>query len=415
MSSYLLSIFIFIVFLLPEVLSGSNIKILTTSKDIFIPPAIAENGKSFVYTGFDEETRKPAIFVAYRNSDGNFSKPVAAVTTETIVKSLGESLISFPYSGLYSHVGFNSPTIQDDIITFCSILKSWKKGVFYGIKNSGRWTVSPIVLQGDDAPETSGLFFRSFYGAYISINSEIIFLTVLNDSSEAIYAFKITPSQNTMLGKVVQLYSSDDNIYDFYNLSVAQGNFAIRADDPSGKTFIYVYSRKDNKLVKTAPDEYGEMPQGHRITIKGPSFFDGKIAYSAYGESHDRKPTYAIYTNAGNNNFSVPIIVTGKMIPSLNVEFSKVWNPTLSIKNNKAYIAFMGYNARNDKYSGVYFACIENGEVTLKSIAVPGQEIGDHKVIKSAEIGAVSMRDGIIPMAIKLKSGESVIAVTKVY
>ncbi|MCP3964796.1 MAG: hypothetical protein GY750_08135 [Lentisphaerae bacterium] len=397
-------------------LNGYDIEELAVSRYVFTPPAIAENGRSFVYTGVIGNTREIAIFVSHMNNNGTFSKPVPAVTTKMTVVGLNQRFNSFlPFSGQYTPTGFNSPTIQNDIIAFSGTLDNWKQGVFYAIKSSGRWQAYPIAMQGEKIPEKQKLFFKSFNAPYCTINSEVIFLASLENKIDVVYKCRIPHHYNgENITAELQCFS-DANLFNFYNISVAQGNFAMRAQTATGKSYIHVFDHAEKKLVIARPEDYTGLPKGN-LSVGGPSFFDGKVAYSVSSSDEYGKVSYAIYTNAGNNRFSKPVVTSGKAINSSNSLLLKLlWNPTLFIKDNKAYIVFMGYLTENESTSGIYLAEIENGKVSVKAVAVPGQKLSGNRIISSAEIGAVGIRNGVIPMALKMNDGDSVIAVTKIY
>lgn len=407
--------------IIPFTLMGNNIHELTKSKCILIPPSIAENGRSFVYVGIDSKNNGPAIFISRLKNDGSFSPPTVAVNT----RSIGEGLETYFRTFHAKHGewaatkfrpagGFSSPTIQDNIITFSANLKDLRKGIFYAIQQSGKWKVYPIALQGQKAPDTAGLTFQDFDAPYITTNSEAIFLASLSNEKNIIYSFNVLPESKKKRFSI--LCKSSKNKDNFFDISVAKGTFAVPASDVSENTYMYIFNRASRKLIKTVPKIYKGLPVGQKIFFRGPSFFDGKLAYSAYIlKGKNKKYTYAIYSNAGGNTFSEPVVISGKLIKSLNDKFSTVIHPTLFIKNKKAFIVFMGQLIGKNNRAGVFLATIKNGNVKISPIAIPDQKIAKDKVIESAGVGAVCIRNNIVPLALKLKNGDNVIAFTKVY
>ncbi|MCP3964781.1 MAG: hypothetical protein GY750_08210 [Lentisphaerae bacterium] len=409
--------------IVPCMLSGFEIKELTVPKHILIPPSISEDGKSFVYTAIDGKTDKPAIFVSYLNPDGTFSKPVTAVTSEATAKGLKKHIISFQgQHGLWEPTqlrpegGLNSPIIQGNIITFSATLENYKRGVFYARKwRDGKWRVTPIALQGQAVPDKKGVTFHNFDAPYITMNSEAIFLASLSDRADAVYKYKIPEEDSITHGKPVLLCKSNDKIFNFWDISVYRGNFALRAETTSGDIFIYVYDAKKKMLVRTSPDNYASLPKGATVVPLGPSLYKGRVAFSTYYRSHGKDSVYAIYSNVYDSFFAEPAAISGELIESVNSKFVKVGNPTLYIKGKRIYIVFMATLTEGFKTPGVYLAEINGDNVKISALAAPGQKLSNSKTVESAATGAVSIRDGIIPMAIKYDNGNNVIAYIRIY
>ncbi|MCP3968065.1 MAG: hypothetical protein GY750_01965 [Lentisphaerae bacterium] len=252
----------------------------------------------------------------------------------------------------------------------------------------------------------------SFDAPYITVNSEAIFLASLNDDTDVVYSYKISTRKKLNCNKPCILHEANDNAFDFYDISIAQGTFATRAETADGVMSMFIFDRKSKKLIQKIPDNYNYLNQRKPVILGGPSYFSEKLAFSAYSRDIDNKIISAIYSNAGGNNYAEPVVRSGKVYKSINTAFTyRVRNPTLYLEDDKALIAFMGYPFNGKDATGVYLAKIDKGKVKLSTIAVPGQVVGENMVIRTATIGAVSLRKGIIPLLIKLFNGQELIAV----
>lgn len=396
-----------------------EIEIIAKTPRILISPSIAENGKSFAYVGIDEKTGTQAIFISYLKNDGAFSKPNVVVTTRSTIEQLHTRFRHFqpnyaPFSAeeFRAKKGLDSPIVQNDIITFSATIKNFKRGIFYAIKRQNKWQVYPIAIQDQKMPIEPDAYYKDFNAPYISVKQKAIFLATSKNDLSYVFSYKI-PAAPCESNEPVLLVKADKKIYDFKDISVAQGNFATLAKDETGKTYVCVFDQKTAKLVKNVPEEYWEQREGAITVPDGPSYYAGKIAFSTHAQGEDGKVTYAIYSNAGKSEFAKPVVLSGKMIDTMCIKFAKVWNPTLYIQNNKAYITFMGSLWENSRITGVYLASIANGKVDLAPIAVPGQRLPNGQIVLAATIGAVSIRHGIIPLALRLGNGDNVIAVVR--
>ncbi|QSH42398.1 hypothetical protein P0136_02970 [Lentisphaerota bacterium ZTH] len=406
-----LLIIIFTLLIKCTFLVGYEINELSTLKQIFIPPSMSEDGKSFVYTGSSYNDKYSAIFVSHRLENDKFSVPEVAITTDHLITGINEKFqCFFPLCGKYSAAGFNAPSIKNNVITFCSPLKNFKDGIFYAIKKANKWVIYPIAIQGDHFHKKTDISFKSFNSPYLTTENKAIFLATLDNQIDVVCSVKIEEKS-----KIRLLHKSSRKLCDFYNISVHRGTFATRAQAHDGRDYIYIYDPKKYSLVRMKSGSLNSLYKKHKITIKGPSLFAGKIAFSAYIKDKLNQNVYAIYTNAGNNDLAKTIVKSNKLIEPLNIIFDRVWNPTLFVKNGIVYISFAGYLKESKYFSGVYLAKLENGKVTIDAIAVPGQKIGKNKVIKSAKIGAVSLREGIIPLALKYRNNRCAIAYVKIY
>ncbi|QSH40260.1 hypothetical protein P0136_00590 [Lentisphaerota bacterium ZTH] len=411
----------FLLSLMPGLVMGSTLQILSKAKGVSIPPSIAENGDSFIYAAVDSKTKRPALFVSYKTKDGSFTTPVVAF--DATIKPVGlkqHFQIFVPVSSQQkpkspdTPTGFNSPTIQNGIITFSATLENGQQGVFYAKKTAGKWQVFPIALQGDKAPGITRATFKFFNAPYISKNSEAIFLCTLDNKTDVVYAFKVN-AKCCKDKKFKILHQADKKLHNFFNISVAQGTFATRAVTGKGVTNMYIFDRKSDKLIKTVPQKYGFIDKGKPLVIGGPTYYSGKVAFMAFSKDKAGKIISGIFTNAGGNEFSEPFVHSGKKYDSLNATFNYlVCNPTLYISSGKAYIAFMGFPTRSKKINGVYLAEITDGKVKLQPVAIPGQVITSGMQIQTAVTGAVSIRNGIIPLAVRLTDGTELIATVNI-
>lgn len=416
MKKYIFGLLICVLIFSPEMLMAGEIKIISGVKRFIVPPSIAENGKSFVYVAETSETSEPTVFVSTISKNGDFSRPLPVFDSSIKPKGLDASFKPFiPITAQDKTTGFNSPTVQDGVITFFAVLKDTRQGVFYARQLAGKWQVFPIVLQGQQAPSIKGKTISSLNSPYITSNSQAIFLATLDDKTDVVYSYKIPDmSDGDSAAKPAILYKTGNKSHDFYDISVEDATFATRAEDDAGVLGMYIFNRARKKLVKTVPPQYKVIDKWPPVILDGPSYYAGKLAFEVYSKNKD-KDISGIFTNAGGNNYSVPIVHSSKKYKSLETTFYfRTRNPTLFIEDGRAFIAFMSFPSKQKDITGVYLAEIKQGKVRLKKVAVPGQKHANNMEIKSAEIGAVSIRDRIIPMTLTMTNGRKYIAVTKV-
>ncbi|QSH40259.1 hypothetical protein P0136_00595 [Lentisphaerota bacterium ZTH] len=407
--------------------AGIDISIIETAENVSIPPSIAENGKSLVYAAFNSDKKVPALFISNQQESGSFSKPEAAFDSSIKPEGIKQNFKVFysvkkfikqfhPGCEIFQqkNTGFNSPTIFNNIIAFSAILSNGRQGIFYAVKKDGKWKVFPIAVNGQDAPGKTTGKFESFDSPYITMNSEAVFLASLDDNTDMICSYDINAAQNNPNTALTALHMASRNLFNFYDISVAKGTFATRAETSDGIMSMFVFRRSSGKLIRKTPQDYSLLRKGKPIILGGPSYYRGKLAFSAYSRNTDNQIVSAIYSDAGENNYTSPIVYSGKKYESLDTTFTyRVRNPTLYVRKDKAYITFMGYPFRNKNITGVYLAEIVKGKVKLSAVAVPGQMIGDIK-IKSALTGAVSIRKCTIPLLLKSTCGKELIAVARV-
>ncbi|QSH42415.1 hypothetical protein P0136_02885 [Lentisphaerota bacterium ZTH] len=417
--------FIFLLFALlalPAVLKGNDIELFKISKDILVPPSIAENGNSYIFIAKSVLTNLPTVYVSYQKRNGKFSNPVHAFDLNTVPEGLSEHFKNFnPSKPSRGWTGFESPTVQDKIITFGGTLESGKRGAFYAQNIAGKWHVFPLVLQGQ--VDKNGNKFKYFNAPYITTDSKALFMATMvkmgteNETYDAVFSCKIRNFFRPSTPKL--LIQANEHIYNFDDISVAQAKFATRADTNSGTQNMFIYDGT-SQLIKTVPDKYRFLDRGEAsIQLGGPTYYAGKIAFFAHSFDKNNKYISAIYCNAGDNNFSKPIVHTNKKYKiagtkGYTIFTGEVSNPTLFIKGRKASVTFMGYPKTNSKRSGVYLATIKSGKVKLSAIAFPGQILPEGGEVKSVQIGAVSIRHDKVPIMVTLKSGIVKIGVVNV-
>lgn len=405
-----------------NILLAHDFEIISQNRRVLVSPSIAENGKSLVYVGIDEKTGHQGIFVSNLQVNGTFSKPNVAVNTSSTIERLRKGFRYFqpnysPFSAeeFRAKNGLDSPTIQNNIITFSATLKDLRRGIFYAIKRSNKWQVYPIAIQGHKMPVKPDVYYKDFNAPYISVKQRAIFLTTAKNDLSYVFSYKI-PTERSASEEPVLLAKADENIYDFRDISVAQGNFATLAKGGNGLLSVYKFDSVTGILTETIPggNEFWKQVKNITTAPEGVSYFNNKIAFSTYTIDRDGNNVYAIYSNAGNNEFAIPVITSNEIIDSIDVRLAKIWNPTLYIQDNRAYITFMGVLREDSRITGVYLATIDNGKVNIESIAVPGQRLVNGHIILAATIGAVSIRHGTIALALRLENGDNVIAVVRV-
>ncbi|QSH41908.1 hypothetical protein P0136_05600 [Lentisphaerota bacterium ZTH] len=417
------TVLILITGMIPYLAFSYEIKELALSKHMITSASISEDGKQLVYLGNDPETNTEAIFVSDVTEKGEFSKPSLAVNSRNLAEGLKEYFSKFIAKRnkcflpeLKPSGDFSLPTVYDKIISFSASLVNLRKGLFYAIKNGDKWKVYPIILQGKTAPGKGKLKIHDLTHPSMTINSEVIFIATLSDESEVVYAVKLIPEEKIKKKQFVILYESNRIRHSFCDVSVSQGSFALSARNFFNRRHMYIFDRSNRKLVKTMPEKCKGLQQCKRTFWQMLSLHKGKLACCAHAalKTKNRNYRHAIYSNAGGNDFSEPVVLSDKLIRPINGKFSRIIKPTLFIKNNIAYISFMGQLLKENNY-GVYLAIIDSGRIDIRPIAVPGQRLAENKVIRHASVGSVGITNGIIPLIVKYKNGDNVIAVTKVF
>ncbi|QSH42399.1 hypothetical protein P0136_02965 [Lentisphaerota bacterium ZTH] len=415
-------LFLLAFLLLPFSILAHIHEIISKNQRILVSPSIAENGKSLVYVGIDCKTGRQAIFISYLEENGTFSKPKIAVNTDCVIENIDKGFrylqpnyVPFSAEEFRDQNGLDSPSVQDKIITFSATLIDSRRGVFYAIKRLNKWHVYPIAIQGQTMPIKDKSYYKSFNAPYISARQKAIFLATAENKLSYIFSYKI-PDKLPKAEKPVMLVKATEKICEFRDISVDKANFASIAKDENGILSVYTFDRHSGSFSQTAPDgnELFKKMKNFRIKPEGVSYFANKVAFSTCSIDKDGKNVYAIYSNSGNNEFAIPVISSNEVINSICVRLAKIWNPTLYTEDNTGYITFMGVLQENSRITGVYLATLRNGKVNIDPIAVPGQRLADGRMILAATIGAVSIRHGIIPLALRLDNGDNVIAVARV-
>jgi hypothetical protein len=369
--------------------------------------SISDDGKSIVFTQNDPKDNPLAIYISHVRSSGLYTTPQLVASFTTKINGTHLHIISFaPFQIDRAATNFNGPMLDNGIITFTAIASNNKAGVFYAQKQNRNYVINAIAWEGSSIANQKQLI-TSLNAPYIS-HDKIYYLANLANNRQVIIQYDLYNKQNTIL------LDSDYNqkhIYNFWNMSLYQHNFAIRAMQ-NNQEGIYRVNAGNQQITQFATDHL--IGFNHLFKeVGGPSLFNKEVAFALFAyeskqssESNARPKYSAIYTNAMGHNINIPIVMTGQFTPMSNNHFAFIGNPTLSINQHNAYIAFEGSIRQNPSISGVYLALVNHQYIRIIKILIPG-EVFDGKYVMQASLGPVGLRQMIMPVLVRFNDRTS--------
>ncbi|MCL9782533.1 hypothetical protein M9194_13945 [Vibrio sp. S4M6] len=379
----------------------------------FEGPNLADNGREMVIRG--TSSGEPAIFFSALKGDF-WNHPAPVITTSSTIEGSDVQFVNFSKQITSNpSVNFNGPMVSGDHIVFSAELNNHQNGIFISTLENGKW-VTKSILQTNQA--VAGKKVVSLNAPYIS-DGDVYFIAKMNDGkSDSVNVVRYIINTGDM--DTLQT-SQTEGIGDFWDLSLNKDRFSVRAFNESTKQQnIYVYDHKNSfKPV------YGKLsyPKGtDAFTLGGPSYYnyDGHQDYVAnmvvFSKNKQLKDM-AIFSNVLPK---LSWVETGDSIVDESSKIEAVGNPTLSVSQHYASIAFQATTSQSPKVSGVYFSSVNRdkatnaGTETILPVVEPHTQIAQLGKVEQVMLGSVSLRHNTIATAVKLDSGEYGIVVSEV-
>lgn len=372
---------------------------------------ISDNGKELVIRG--TLSSKPVIFISEFKKH-RWSSLTPVITLATNIENLsGRHFVSFAKKhSSDGSTNFNGPMISHNIIAFAARLDDAKNGVFYSEKKKGSWHTK-VIIQTNDSIDVGKII--SLDAPYI-YKQNIYFLADIQTKTGKTESGAL--EFDTQLGKLnVLLFSGGSNPVNYWDMSLNKDSFAIRAEDKETKAQnIYTYDNGKLEPVYseiTLPNEDVDA-----FSLGGPTYFiQNDFAYVAnmvVFKKTSQPKCAAIFSNVLSRHIWVK---TGDTINNDKGEIAFSGNPTLSISDTEACIAFEATQADGSSdFLGAYLSCLDlktDEKPTIYKILKPGDTLDGLGVVERVLLGPVSIRKDKIAVTVKLKSQKYAVVVFK--